>query len=127
MNDILKDGFVGRAGRRTARDARIRKDDVKFTEIAGQGCEEPLAIFRNGDVGTVTASVRSKFRDGFIQRLLIATGDGNLRAFRDEKPRCSQTDAAVTASNKSLLACELHNASFCYGRPSNMMPVILAI
>src|SRR5262252_340213 len=100
-----------------AGDARIGKDDVKFAEILGECREEPLAIFRNGDVGAVAASVRPKFSDGFVQRLLVATGDGNLRAFSDEKSCCGQTDAAVTAGNKSLLACEFHTASF-FARPA---------
>jgi hypothetical protein len=43
VNYVLKNGLVGRAGRRPAGDARIRKDDVKFAEIFGECREEPLA------------------------------------------------------------------------------------
>ena len=62
------------------------KTIVKFAEIFGQCPEEPPAVFGDGDVGAVAMSVRSKFGDGFIQRLLVATGNANLRAFRDKKP-----------------------------------------
>jgi hypothetical protein len=48
----------------------------------------------------------------FIERLLVASGNGDLRAFRDEKTGCGKSDATVPAGNKSLFACELHNASF---------------
>ena len=70
MNDILKDGFVGRAGRRTARDARIRKDDVEFAEIFGQGREELLAVFRNGEVSAVATRVWPECSNRLIERSL---------------------------------------------------------
>jgi hypothetical protein len=50
VDHVLKNGLVGRAGRSPAGDAGIGEDNVEFPEIFGQGCEEPLAIFRNGDV-----------------------------------------------------------------------------
>src|SRR5277367_2592441 len=60
-----------------------------------------LAIFRNGDVSAVATCARSKFRDRFIERCLVAAGNGDLRALHDEKSSCGQTDAAVAAGNKS--------------------------
>src|SRR5215469_9036330 len=112
MNHVLKNGLVSRAGRRPAGDASICENDVKFAEIFGQCCEEPLTIFCNGDIGSVAARVWSKLGDGFIQRLLVATGNSNLGAFRDEKPGSSQADATVPAGNKSGLPCQFHSASF---------------
>jgi hypothetical protein len=38
---------------------------------------------------------RSKFGDRFIERLLVATGNGDLRALRNEKSGCGQTDTSV--------------------------------
>src|SRR5271168_3306902 len=116
MDHVLKNGLVGRAGRSPARDAGIGEDNVELPEIFGQVCEEPLAIFRNGDVNAVGARVRSKFGDRFIKRLLVATSNGDLRALRNEKSGCGQTDATVAAGDKSLLACELHNAAFLQDR-----------
>src|SRR6266850_6496594 len=46
----------------------------------------------------------------FIERLLVATSNGDLRALRNEKSGSSKTDATVATSNKRLLACELHHA-----------------
>jgi hypothetical protein len=56
--------------------------------------------------------VWSEFCHRFIERLLVATGNGDLCAFSNEKAGCGQTDATVTAGDKSLFSCELHNASF---------------
>ena len=102
MDHVLKNGLVGRARRSPAGDAGIRKDNVELPEICGQGCEEPLAIFRKGDVSAVATRVRSKFCNRLIQRFLVATVNGDLRALSDEKSGCSQTDTTVTASNKGL-------------------------
>src|SRR5271154_3485000 len=114
MDDVLKNGLVGRAGRSPAGDAGIGEDNVELPEIFGQGCEQPLAIFRNGDVGAVATRARSKFGDRLIERLRVATGNGDLRALRNEKSGCGKTDATVAAGNESLLRGELHNASFLY-------------
>ena len=102
MDHVLKNGLVGRAGRCPAGDAGVGKDNVEFPEIFGKGCEEPLAVFRNGDVCAVATRVRSKFCNRLIQRFLVATVNGDLRALSDEKSGCSQTDTTVTASNKGL-------------------------
>src|SRR6202034_1581298 len=96
---VLKNGLVGRAGRSSAGDARIGEDNVELPEIFGQGCEEPLAIFRKGDVSAVATRARPKFGDRFIERLLVAAGNGNLRALRDEKSSGGKTDATVAAGN----------------------------
>src|SRR5262249_18196226 len=107
-----KNGLVGRAGRRPAGDAGVGKHNVELPEIFGQGCEDPLAVFRNSDVCTIATSAWSEFCHRFIERLLVATGNGYLCAFSNEKSGCDQTDATVTACDKSLFPCELHNASF---------------
>ena len=109
---LLENGLVGRAGRRPSGDAGVGKDNVEFPEIFGQGCEELLAVFSNRDVCTVATSVWSEFCHRFIERLLVATGNGDLCAFSNEESGCGQTDATVTARDKSLFPCELHNASF---------------
>ena len=85
MDHVLKDRLIGRSGRCPAGDAGVGKDYVKFPEIFGEGCEEPLAAFRNGEVSTVAACVGSELSDRLIQGLLVATGDGNQGAFRDEE------------------------------------------
>jgi len=85
VDHVLKNGLVGRAGRSPAGDAGIGEDNVELPEIFGQGCEEPLAIFRNGDVNAVATRARSKFGDRFIERLLVATSNGDLRALGNEK------------------------------------------
>src|SRR5271154_648852 len=100
MNHILKNRLVGRAGRRPAGDSGIGKNNVEFPEIFGQGCKQPLAIFPNSHVCAVATRVWSKFGDRFIERLLVATGNGHLRALRNEKSRGGQTYATVAASDK---------------------------
>jgi hypothetical protein len=90
----------------------LAKTMSSFPKSLGQRCEEPLAIFRNRNVSAVATRVGPKFCDRLIQRLLVATGNGDLRALRNEKSGCGKTDATVAAGNKSLLACELHNAFF---------------
>ena len=110
MDHVLKNGLVSRTGRRPARDAGIGEDNVEFPEIFGQGCEEPLAVFRKGNVSAVATRVWSEFCNGLIQRFLVATGNGDLGALSNEKSGCGKTFATVTAGNKSLLACELDNA-----------------
>ncbi len=95
MDHVLKNGFVGRAGGSPAGDAGIGEDDVQLPEIFGQCCEELLAIFRNGDVNAVATRVRSQFGDRFIERLLVASSNRDLRALRSEKPGCGKTDATV--------------------------------
>ena len=110
MDHVLKHGLVSRTGRRSARDAGISKDNVECPEIFGQGCEEPLAVFRKGNVSAVATRVWSEFCNGLIQRFLVATGNGDLGALSNEKSGCDKTFATVTAGNKSLLACELDNA-----------------
>src|SRR6516225_1804610 len=114
MNDILKSSLVGRASGRPAGNARVGKDNVELSEVFGQGCKEPLAIFRNSNVCAVATGARPKFGDRFIQRLLVTAGNGDLCTFRDEKSGGGQTNTTVTASNKSAFACELHSASFLY-------------
>ena len=59
MDHVLKNGLVSGTGRRPARDAGIGEDDVELPEIFGQGCKEPLAVFRNGDVGAVATRIGS--------------------------------------------------------------------
>jgi hypothetical protein len=44
-----------------------------------------LAVFRKCDVGSIATRVRSKLRDRFIERFLVAAGDGDLSAFGDKK------------------------------------------
>ena len=90
MDHVLKNGFVGRAGWSLAGDTGIGEDNVELPEIFGQGCEEPLAIFRNGDVNAVATRARSKFGNRFIERLLVATSNGDLRALRNEKSGCGK-------------------------------------
>jgi hypothetical protein len=71
VDHVLKNGFVGRPGRSTAGDAGIGEDNVELPEIFGQGFEEPLAIFRNGDVSAVATRARSKFGDRYRETLVI--------------------------------------------------------
>jgi hypothetical protein len=97
VDHVLKNGLVGRASRSPAGDAGIGEDNVELPEIVGQGCEESLAIFRNGDVSAVATRARSKFGDRFIERLLIATGNCDLRSLRNEKSGGGKTDATVAA------------------------------
>jgi hypothetical protein len=47
VDDLLEDGFVGRASRRPARNACIGEDDVKFAKVFGEISEELLAVLRN--------------------------------------------------------------------------------
>ena len=68
MDHVLKNGLVGPAGRSPTGYAGICEHNVELPEIFGQGCEEPLAIFRNGDVNAVATRARSKFGDRFIVR-----------------------------------------------------------
>ena len=109
VDDVLKDGFVGRARRRSAGDAGICEDDVEPAEISGKCCEEPLAVFGYGDVCAVAARARSKFGDSFVQRLLVTAGNGDLGAFRNENAGSGKTDAAVASGDESFLSCEFHN------------------
>jgi len=98
MNDVLKSRLVGRADWSPAGDASIGEDDVEFPEILGQGSEEPLAIFRNSNVSAVAMRARSEFGDRLIQRLRIATGDSNLRAFGNKKTGCGQEGGRSSTS-----------------------------
>jgi hypothetical protein len=59
VDDVFKGGFLGLANRRGAADAGIGENDVELPEISGQGVEEPLAVFGDGDVGAVAARVAS--------------------------------------------------------------------
>src|SRR5271168_1564779 len=110
MDHVLKNGLVGRAGRSPAGDAGIGEDDVELPEIFGQGREEPLAVFRNGNVNAIATRVRSKFGDCFIERLLVAASNRDLRALRNEKSGRGKTDATVAARNQSLLSREFHKS-----------------
>ena len=111
MDYLLEDGFVGHASRRPARNACIGEDDVKFAKVFGEISEELLAVLRNRNVGAIAVRFRSQLGDCFIQCLLIATRNCEFSAFRDEKARCGQADAAVASGNESLFACELHDSS----------------
>ena len=73
MDYLLEDGFVGRAGRRRARNACIGEDDVKFAKVFGEFSEKLLAVLRNRNVGAVAVRFRAQLADRFIQCLLIAT------------------------------------------------------
>jgi hypothetical protein len=84
VDHVLKNTLVGRAGRSPTGDAGIGEDNVELPEIFGQACEEPLAIFRNGDVNAVATRVWSKCGNRLIERLLVATSNGNLRALSNE-------------------------------------------
>ena len=111
MDYPLKDGFVGRASRRHARNAGISEDDVKLAKVFGEFSEKPLAVLRNRNVSAIAVRFRSQLGDRFIECLLIATRNCDFRAFRDEKAGCGQTDAAVASGNESLFAYELHDSS----------------
>jgi hypothetical protein len=118
---LLEDGFVGRASRRPARNACIGEDDVKFAKVFGEISEELLAVLRNRNVGAIAVRFRSQLGDRFIQCLLIATRNCDLCAFRDEKAGCGQADAAVSAGDESLLACEFHDSSLMtHGRTATV-------
>jgi len=106
---LLEDGFVGRASRRTARNACIGEDDVKFAKVFGEFSEKLLAVLRHRNVGAIAVRLRSQLGDRFIQCLLIATRNCDFRAFCNEKAGSGQADAAVSAGDESLLACELHD------------------
>src|ERR1700731_4472063 len=56
----------------------LAKTMSSFPKSLGQRCEEPLAIFRNRNVSAVATRVGPKFCDRLIQRLLVATGNGDL-------------------------------------------------
>ena len=71
-----------------------------------------LAVFRKCDVGSIATRVRSELRGRFIERLLVAAGDGDLSAFGDKKTSSGKTDAAIASGNESLFAYELHNSSW---------------
>jgi hypothetical protein len=73
VDDLLEDGFVGRASRRPARNACIGEDDVKFAKVFGKFSEKLLAVLRNRNVGTIAVRFRSQLGDRFIQCLSIAT------------------------------------------------------
>src|SRR3974377_1309485 len=111
MNDVVKNGLVGQASGRATREAGIGEDKCELAKVFRQGCEKALAIFRNGDVDAVAACVWPEFSNGLVQRFLIATGNGDLCAFRNEEPGGGQADGAIPACNKGFPACELHNAS----------------
>jgi hypothetical protein len=102
VDHLLENGLVGRAGGRPAGDAGVGKHHVEFPEIFGQGCEELFAVFRNSDVCTVATHVWSEFCYRFVERLLVATGNGDLCAFSNEQSGGGQTDATVTAGDKGL-------------------------
>jgi hypothetical protein len=53
------------------------------------------------------------FDEGYIRRLLVPTGDGDLSAFCEIEACCSKTDAAIASCNESFLACEFHDSSCC--------------
>ena len=110
MDNVLKDGFVGRARRRPAGDAGICEDDVEFAEIFGKCSEELLAVFGYGDICTVPACARSEFGDGLVKRLLVTSGNRNLGAFSNEKAGGGKTDAAVSSGDESFFSCEFHNS-----------------
>jgi hypothetical protein len=103
VDDVLKDGFVGRARRRPSGDTGICEDDVEPAEISGKCREELLTVFGYGDICAVTAGVRSKFGDGFVQRLLVTAGNRDLGAFSNEKTGGGKTDAAVASGDESFL------------------------
>jgi hypothetical protein len=99
---LLEDGFVGRASRRPARNARVSEDDVKFAKVFGEFSEELLAVLRNRNVSAIAVRFRSQLGDRFIQCLLISTRNRDFRALRDEKAGRGQADAAVASGNESL-------------------------
>jgi hypothetical protein len=90
VDDLLEDGFVGRASRRPARNACIGEDDVKFGKVFGEFSEELLAVLRHRHVSTIDVRFRSEFGDRFIQCLLIATRNCDFSAFREEKAGCAR-------------------------------------
>src|SRR5262245_5873955 len=109
MDDILENCFVCTSCKSSAGDSSIGKDDVKLAKVLGKFCEELITVLCDRNVGAIGARVRSEFCYRFIQRLLVAAGNGNLYAFSDEKTRCGQADATAAARNQSLLARELHH------------------
>ena len=62
-------------------------------------------------VSAIAARVGSQFGDCFIQRLLVPAGNRDFSAFCNEKAGSGQADAAVSAGDESLLACEFHDSS----------------
>ena len=100
MDYLLEDGFVGRASRRTARNACIGEDDVKFAKVFGEFSEKLLAVLRNRNVGAIAVRFRSQLGDRFIQRLLVPAGNRDLSAFCNEKAGCGQADATVSAGDE---------------------------
>jgi hypothetical protein len=92
-------------------DPGIGEDDIQLAEISSKIREELLAVLCHGNVGTIAARVRSKFCDCLIECRLIATREGDLGAFCDEKASSGETDSAVAAGDESCFACEFHISS----------------
>ena len=85
MDHVLKNGLVVEPlGVRPVMPA-LAKTMSSFPKFLARTREELLAVFRNGDVSAVATRVWSEVCNRFIQRLLITTGNGDLRAFRDKK------------------------------------------
>ena len=53
--------------------------------VVKRGPIRDLLGVQDGEVSTVAACVGSELSDRLIQGLLVATGDGNQGAFRDEE------------------------------------------
>ena len=122
MDHVLKDGLVGGAGGRPAGDAGIGEDDVEFAKIFGQVCEEPLAVFRNGDVsavaygqkvtlGRVERGTSKKGKGSFADRYLSKRhrdnpGDGcTMAALAQEVARSTpEINAALEQGFKEILS-----------------------
>src|SRR5215472_17980963 len=115
MDDILKDGFVGRASRCPTGNTCVGENDIELAESPGKIPEEPLAVRCHCNVSAIAVCARAEFGDRLIQRLLVAAGDGDFGAFCDEETGSGKTDAAVTSSNEGLFTCEFHDFSLMGG------------
>ena len=102
VDDLLEDCLICRAGWRPACDPGIDGDKIQLTEVVGEICKQPLAILRDRDIGSISASFRPEFADRLIERLLITTGNGDFSAFSDEEASGCKSDAAVATGNEGL-------------------------
>src|SRR6202795_5216141 len=62
------------------------------------------------EVAPGSTRLGSQFGDCFIQRLLVPADNRDFSAFCNEKAGGGQADAAVSASDESLLTCEFHDS-----------------
>ena len=104
-----KASSVGAAQRRAAGNAGIGEDDVELAEFLHALPDRGFGRGNVGGIGDDRERVRPKLLRGRIQRRLVAPGDDDARALRDEHARGRQPDAAVAAGDQRRLVLQSHD------------------